>query len=211
MTVPLWPAHEETWRPPGRFRFLGVEHDLGQFQHWQVPGSRLWSYHLHYLDAVRQEGLRVEERARLLDDWVRGNPPVATPGWEPYPTALRLVNALGFLAASDRQPDPVLLESLALQAWWLEGTLEWDVGANHLWKDALALLLGREAFSRGRPRVRWRRRGDRPRAAGAARQVLEDGFHVERHAHLPRAAGRRPAAAGCAPRRRSTEVRSRSR
>ncbi|HEX5043093.1 MAG TPA: alginate lyase family protein [Candidatus Polarisedimenticolaceae bacterium] len=177
--VPLWPAHEETWSPPARFRFLGTERDLGNLRDWRHPGSRLWSYHLHYLDGLRQADVPAAERLRLLEAWVAGNPPGTRPAWEPYPTALRLVNALAFLSASGREPSPDVLASLSRQAWWLAGTLEWDVGANHLWKNALALawagrLLGGEAAAR------WRRRGDALLRRELRRQVLADGFHYER-------------------------------
>ena len=178
-TVPLWPAYEQTWRAPGRFQFLGLEQDLGDLRHWRAPGPRLWSYHLHYLDALRQEDVPVEVRRRLLDAWMRGNPPGARPAWEPYPTALRLVNALSFLAAGGEPPGPAMLESLALQAWWLEGTLEWDVGANHLWKDALALSFSGRLLE-GASAERWRRRGDALLRRELRRQVLSDGFHCER-------------------------------
>ena len=93
-SIPLWPAHEETWLPPGRFRFLGVEQDLGDLRDWRVPYAprSVWSYHLHYLDGLRQERIPAEERQRLLEAWVAGNPPGTEPAWDPYPTALRLVN-----------------------------------------------------------------------------------------------------------------------
>jgi uncharacterized heparinase superfamily protein len=179
LSLPLWPAHEETWAPPGRFRFLGIEHDLGDLRRWQPPASRLWAYHLHYLDGLRQESVPLEERFRLLAAWTAANPPGTAPGWEPYPTALRLVNALGFLAASGRTPDPGILASLALQAWWLQGTLEWDVGANHLWKDALALVWAGRLLEGG-PAERWRRLGESLLREQLRSQLLADGFHCER-------------------------------
>jgi uncharacterized heparinase superfamily protein len=156
-----------------------MEHDLGNLRDWRHPGSRLWSYHLHYLDGLRQADVPAAERLRLLEAWIAGNPPGRRPAWEPYPTALRLVNALAFLSATGREPSSDVLASLSRQAWWLAGTLEWDVGANHLWKDALALawagrLLGGEAAAR------WRRRGDALLRRELRRQVLADGFHYER-------------------------------
>lgn len=177
--LPLWPVHDASWCPPGRFRFHGVEHDLGDLREWQAPASRLWNYHLHYLDGLRQQDVPTEERSRLLEAWIVANPPGTTPGWEPYPTALRLVNALGFLAAAGGAPDGRVLRSLALQAWWLEGTLEWDLGANHLWKDALALAWAGRLLG-GDSSVRWQRRGDALLRRELRRQVLPDGFHYER-------------------------------
>src|SRR5262245_6544717 len=41
IAVPLWPAHEEAWRPPGRFRFVGEERDLGDLGAWRPQASRL--------------------------------------------------------------------------------------------------------------------------------------------------------------------------
>src|SRR4029079_136508 len=141
--------------------------------------SRLWSYHLHYLEALREEAVPAGDRLRLLRAWVAGNPPGSRPGWEPYPTALRLVNALAFLAGSCYSPEAAVRSSLALQAWWLDGTLEWDLGANHLWKDALALAWAGRLLG-GAAAARWRRRGDALVRHELARQVLPDGFHDER-------------------------------
>jgi uncharacterized heparinase superfamily protein len=70
-------------------------------------------------------------------------------------------------------------DALALQCWWLEANLETDLGANHLFKNALALAWAGRCL-RGRSPTRWRLCGDALVARELAAQILSDGFHVER-------------------------------
>lgn len=171
------PASEREWRGGGRFRFLSSEHDLGWPIDWRGGPSRLWNYHLHYLDALRESGVGGDERLALLDAWIAANPPGSRPGWEAYPISLRLVNALGFLAG--RPVHEVRSRALAVQAYWLEANLERDLGANHLWKNAVALAWAGRCF-RGADAARWRATGDEEVRRALREQVLDDGFHYER-------------------------------
>jgi uncharacterized heparinase superfamily protein len=165
--------------PPSHLTFLGVTRDVGDPPDWRVAPSRLWSYHLHYLDALRDPAMSHEQRVRWLSDWVRANPPGCRPGWEPFPISLRIVNALEVLAASTGSAAPAVATSLARQAWWLEGTLEHELGGNHLLKNALALAWAGRALRGGRAAA-WRRTGDRLLARELSSQILSDGFHEER-------------------------------
>ncbi len=166
------------WDGSRRFRFLEVEHDLGNPPRWKSAPSRLWGYHLHYLDALRDPRHAPTRRLELLEAWVRGNPPGVLPGWEPYPVSIRLVNAFELLAASHPEPPAEVLRSLALQAWWLAGGVEWDVGANHLWKNGVALAWAGRLLDAPEA-ADWRRAGDSIVLDALERQILPDGFHYE--------------------------------
>ncbi|HZN55043.1 MAG TPA: alginate lyase family protein [Candidatus Polarisedimenticolaceae bacterium] len=172
------PLPEAHWTPPASFRFVGLDRSFGDAVRWDGAPTRLWSYHLHALDALREDH-PLPERTALLDAWSAANPFGSRPGWEPYPSSLRLVNAFEMLLASPSGALAARAPSLADQAWWLEANLETDLGANHLWKNAVALAWAGRALA-GRSPDRWRRRADAMIATELSRQLLADGFHVER-------------------------------
>jgi uncharacterized heparinase superfamily protein len=177
LIAPL-PVPAGTWTPPGCFRFVGITRDLGRAPDWTVAPTRLWAYHLHALDALREDR-PVDARLRLLDQWLAANPFASRPGWESYPASLRLVNALELLAGEDEGALGSRAGALASQAWWLETNLETDLGANHLVKNAFALAWAGRCLA-GRSPDRWRSRGEALLARELGAQILDDGFHVER-------------------------------
>jgi uncharacterized heparinase superfamily protein len=174
--VPTVP--DRSWTPPGTFRFNGITRDLGAAVDWTVAPSRLWAYHLHALDALREDWPS-DSRQAVLDRWIAANPFASRPGWESYPASLRIVNALELLSAAGDGALAVRADALALQVWWLEANLETDLGANHLIKNAFALVWAGRCLD-GKSPERWRSRGEAILARELAAQILDDGFHVER-------------------------------
>jgi uncharacterized heparinase superfamily protein len=172
------PVPELNWVPPSQFRFVGMERTFAGSIDWLSAPTRLWGYHLHALDSLREHH-PLEARLRLLDDWSAANPFGSRPGWDSYPTSLRIVNTLETLLAAGVDALRSRLETLALQTWWLEANLETDLGANHLFKNVLALAWGGRCL-RGRSPERWRTHGDAMLTRELAAQILGDGFHVER-------------------------------
>src|SRR3989442_15586191 len=74
--------------PPGRFTFQGLERDLGERIDWAAGGvPRLWRYHLHYFDALRQPDLSVAEGGRLIVSWIQGNGGGCSHAGGPHPPA----------------------------------------------------------------------------------------------------------------------------
>ncbi len=172
------PVPGRTLTPPSTFAFVGISRDLGSPIDWGGAPTRLWAYHLHSLDALR-EGHDADARLALLDRWVEGNAFGSRPGWEAYPTSLRLVNALELLASRRDAATAARTESLALQAWWLAANLETDLGGNHLLKNAFALSWAGRCLDT-RDSNAWRTAGDSILARELPAQILADGFHVER-------------------------------
>jgi uncharacterized heparinase superfamily protein len=75
--------------------------------------------------------------------------------------------------------EPHAVESLAMQARWLAGRLEWRLLGNHLLANAKALAFAGVYFA-GPEADRWLRSAVRILRAQLAEQVLADGGHFER-------------------------------
>lgn len=204
-----------------RFAFLNLPPvDLGTPGDWRAApgGDPLWAYHLHYgewaIDLAHAHLASGEERFRqalvgLLADWLAGNPPGSSPGWDPYPLSRRLVAwsrlplALGGDAAFRAFWRERLEPSLRRQARFLRRNLEHDVPNNHLLANFRALAWVGLLFPHWPEAGRLREFGLAGLWGEMRRQVLADGVHAERsvsyHAavlgdlletwHLARAAG----------------------
>ncbi len=160
------------------FTFLNRRHDFGTHIDWRAPGAtRLWLYNLHYFDWLRQREMDPRLALAHARAWTADNPPFAGAGWEPYPVSLRLVNWI--TAFGDDDPGSEIIDSLALQAAWLERNLEFHLRANHLFVNIKALLFAGAFFS-GQFGASLRARGERLLKRELAEQFLADGGHFER-------------------------------
>jgi uncharacterized heparinase superfamily protein len=139
--------------------------------------EKLWRYNLHYFDFLLEPGR--ENGAALLDSWMNANPQGTADAWEPFPLSLRIVNWIKFFIASSTPLPKAWLHSLALQAAWLEKNLECHLLANHLFKNAKALLFA-GVFLQGPASARWLHTGQRILREQLAEQILADGGHFER-------------------------------
>ncbi|HEX4199624.1 MAG TPA: alginate lyase family protein [Caulobacteraceae bacterium] len=166
---------------PARLRLLNEEHEVAAAAAWNDPRrSRLWLYNLHYFDMLASRA-NAEQSAwarALVERWIVENPPGQGAGWEPYPVSLRMVNWIKWALAG--QPfEPSWLDSLAVQARWLERRIEWRLLGNHLIANAKALAFAGLFFD-GPEAERWRRKGLGLMRRQLGEQVLADGGHFER-------------------------------
>ncbi|HEO69803.1 MAG TPA: hypothetical protein ENN80_00955 [Candidatus Hydrogenedentes bacterium] len=183
--------HVEAWRR-GEFSFLNDLRSMPDGPDWQCSDvSRLWLYHLHYFDYVRDLAMIRADDAELvrgwMEDWIGDNSMGASPGWDAFVIASRLLNwltALSVFPIGSKQ----LIRSIVQQAAYLSTHIEHDVRANHLLKNAVALVVtghalgadgaGRHALAVGRPLLERE----------LAEQILADGGHYERslmyHCHV---------------------------
>ena len=176
----------------GRFVFWGVERQLDPLHRWEAPDlGPSWNFPVHYFEAApvlarsacerRDTALR-DAVCRALDRWIDAHPAGTSIGWEPYPTALRLVNWLDVVQSlgdwSDRSWRDRVLRSLYVQAGWLDERLERHLLGTHLLKDAKALVFAGSVFANSMGE-RWRRRGEAIVGREIARQVHPDGGHLE--------------------------------
>jgi uncharacterized heparinase superfamily protein len=168
----------------GEFELLGARRAYRSSVDWQdreIP--RLARFELNAFGfawpmARSDPALFGPALAGLVESWERSNPPRRGDAWHPFVVAERLLNLIGTLDAwLPHARDPAAaIGSLRRQARFLQASVEWDVGGNHVIRELAALLLTGVAF------------GDRRLAARASgrlareveRQVLPDGGHVER-------------------------------
>lgn len=125
----------------------------------------LWRYNLHYFDKGQE----------LIGRWIAENPRGSFPGWDPYPTSLRIVNWVKWLEANPGAADRERMkDSLRLQLEWLSGHVEWHLLANHLLANLKALVIGSRYL--GRAEGKWMRLYKEQ----MEEQILPDGGHFER-------------------------------
>lgn len=164
---------------PGFFLFLGQSGCLCD-DGWDNPDrDKLWRYNLHYFDDLnaRRSPERRNWHQELIARWIAENPPVAGTGWEPYPTSLRIVNWIKWLA-SGAVPHEDMVQSLAVQARWLIQKLEWHLLGNHLFANAKALVFAGLYFE-GDEADGWLRVGREILFKELPEQILPDGGQFE--------------------------------
>ena len=141
--------------------------------------SKLWLYNLHYFDDLLAADAASRDvlHDRLIRRWIEEHPPGRSPGWEPYPTSLRIVNWT-MACMLGRQLPPSATHSLAVQARWLRRRLEFHLLGNHLLANAKALFVAGSFFA-GDEAERWRALGRALLEREIEEQILQDGGHFE--------------------------------
>ncbi len=174
----------------GHLSVLSLAIDAGDAIPWSLPAeSKLARYTLHYMDFLRVIALANAESPQPGDgalahgwmgDWVAHNPAAAGVGWDAFPTSARLINWCLLLSVFPEAPDKVR-NSLAVQTAHLVRTIEYDILANHILKNALALIVAGKVLGEDSPT------GAKALSIGLSllktqlgEQVLADGGHYER-------------------------------
>ena len=117
----------------------------------------------------------------LMMDWIAHNPPGTPDAWDPFPISLRVVNWIKYISQTgipNVKYEPVC-QSAYQQIMWLEHFLEWDIMANHLFKNLKALVFA-GLFFKGNDAERWLTKGLRFLNRELDGQFLSDGGHFER-------------------------------
>ena len=142
----------------------------------------LWRYNLHYFDYLHSGSSADATWRNLVLRWIAENPKGAFPGWDPYPTSLRIVNWVKWLSACGSQLDVdadaiVRIEaSLRAQTAWLMGHLEYQLLANHLLANAKALVVAGKYFGSSA----WYGKGMSIYRRQLPEQTCGDGVNFER-------------------------------
>ncbi len=187
-------ARRDRWSAPDRVGLLNLEKDFPRAIDWAPPDMpRLWVYELSYFADLPRSAVDPgrEWMSGIVDSWIDANPPGTRDTWDPYPISIRVVNWIKWMlllesggapkaassgpgAASDR-----ILDSLAVQLRYLERRIEFDIAANHLMANAVALTAGGLFFG-GAEGDRWADRGFALLFREFREQVRDDGGHYER-------------------------------
>jgi len=158
-------------RPLGEFAFLNLTANPKGWNDTSL--DMLWRYNLHYFDYLATKDARSAET--WIAKWISENPVGSIPGWDPYPTSLRIVNWVKWLDANpDSKQTTDIKSSLAIQLDYLAKHIEWHILANHLLANLKALAIGSKYL--GRDNSRWLHLYHRQ----IGEQVLPDGGHYER-------------------------------
>lgn len=165
------------------FRFLNVSRVFPKGEvDWACSDMpKLWRYNLHYFDYLHDRHRSPRSVAALVSDWIDKNPIGTEDAWEPYTISLRIVNWVKWYLSADFTEIPwrEWLESLYLQASWLEKHIEYHLLANHYLKNGKALFFAGVYFS-GNDSEQWLHKGLKILREEAREQILEDGGHYER-------------------------------
>jgi len=166
---------------PHRFRFLNEEHEVRSGKDWNDSSRKLlWRYNLHYFEdlCARDADRRREWHRDLIQRWIAENPPGKGPGWDPYPTSLRICNWIKW-ALQGNELSPEALHSLAVQTRYLCKHHDYFLLGNHLLVNAKALVFAGLFFD-GPKAQKWYQKGLGILSRQIPEQILPDGGHFER-------------------------------
>jgi uncharacterized heparinase superfamily protein len=155
--------------------------------------ARRQMFHANYCDFLNvdlsapEESELLHRAIRITLSWCDQNPTGTEVGWHPFLLSLRIVNWLKFLVRNadhaektgyGAQIDQILVK-LRIQVLSLESRLERELLANHLLKNAKALVFAGTLLE-APERDRWRVVGEKLLLRQIAEQILPDGGHIER-------------------------------
>ncbi len=178
-TVP--PGKAQVMLDPVTFHYLNESHRVETPEDWDFKSDqRVTRYNLHYFDDLvgKNAHKRRAWQEAIIERWITENAVGSSPGWEAYPTSLRIVNWIKWRLAGNAL-SPAALHSLAVQSRHLATHVEWQLLANHLLTNAKTLVMTGLFFG-GSEGEEWLNEGMRILSAQFPEQVLADGAHYER-------------------------------
>ena len=88
----------ETYKGPNIFSFLNITKTFEYGIDWNFDThKKLWTYNLNYFDFLNQASMSAETGLGLIKDYIT-NYDSLKDGKEPYPTSLRIINWIKFIA-----------------------------------------------------------------------------------------------------------------
>lgn len=177
-----------------QFTFLNHTLTLPQIDWNRRYESHLWNYQFHYFHhtvgcarAFAQNGelAPMRQQQQWIESWMQEAKIGQSDGWDAYPLSLRVVHWIyAYVLIAEAYDEHAFLDrwraSLYQQLAFLYEHLEYHLLANHLLKNAKALVIGGLFFAddpRGR---QWLATGERLLWRELEEQVLPDGGHYER-------------------------------
>jgi Heparinase II/III-like protein/Heparinase II/III N-terminus len=164
-----------SWLGKSRFKFLNLVKDFEGQIDWNFEGyGKLWTYNLNYFEYLHQPGVSKEQGLKLINSFLEEWENIQ-PGLEPFPTSLRIVSWVRFLAKYDIKEERIQ-RFLWLQLEILSDNREYHLLGNHLLENGFALLFGAAWFSD----AGIYRMAKELLVPELAEQILPDGGHFER-------------------------------
>ncbi|MCU1226146.1 MAG: hypothetical protein JWQ42_4239 [Edaphobacter sp.] len=178
----------------GHVQFLRTPLLDGETTSWIAQEiSRRQIYHANYCDFLNVDlsspgdSELLQRATKIALSWCDQNPSGKEMGWHPFFVSLRVVNWLKYLVRNASRAEELgdaegvqrILESLRIQVLSLESRLERELLANHLLKNAKALVFA-GALLDAPESGRWRALGQRLLLEQMVQQILPDGGHIER-------------------------------
>jgi uncharacterized heparinase superfamily protein len=178
----------------GRVQFLAEPSQNVEAASWSSKEIfRRQIYHANYCDFLNvdltslQDQPLLHKATRIALDWCDQNFSGSEMGWHPFFLSLRIVNWLKYLVRNGHHAEELgdadsvqrILGSLRIQVLSLENRLEKELLANHLLKNAKALVFAGTLLDAPES-GRWRSLGERLLLEQVAEQILSDGGHIER-------------------------------
>lgn len=141
--------------------------------------SKLWRYNQHYFDYLISQNYQnhIKSHQEILKHWLNENKVGQGVGWDSYPTSLRIVNWIKWNLLGNTLSDKCI-QSLAIQARWLNKRVEWHILGNHLFSNAKALLFVGLFFS-NKESDNWINKSLVIIDKEIEEQILNDGGHFE--------------------------------
>lgn len=156
-----------------RFDFLNISRKFGSHIDWDFDEhGLLWTYNFNYFDWLQDESIAVSDRLQTIRQYIGAG---SATGRESYPTSLRGINWIRFLAKHDirdRQIDICLHRDYQR----LSAFPEYQIAGNHLLENAFSLLYAAYYFNSRK----WFRQAAALLNRKLDEQVLPDGGHYER-------------------------------
>jgi uncharacterized heparinase superfamily protein len=162
-------------------RFINVSRpaDPDNFDWQRTDVPKLWRYNVHYFDFLQWRCIPASDKALFIDSWIAANPMGKVDAWSPYTTSLRIVNWIKYFPQCNGEVSSDWQLSLINQANWLCKNLERELLANHLLKNAKALVFAGVWFRQSQGE-RLLRLGLELFVEQIREQFLKDGGHFER-------------------------------
>ena len=123
-----------------KFTFINLSHTFSERIDWNFfEHGKLWNYNLNYFNYLNQKDeISLEEGLVVINSFISSFDSLSS-GADPYPTSLRIINWIKFLARH-KIKDKKIDDSLYHQTTYLRHNLEFHLLGNHLLENAFALV-----------------------------------------------------------------------
>lgn len=173
---PHFSINNKLYNPEGNsFIFLNQSKSFSGPINWEFDeNGLLWTFHLHYFDWLNDPDLSVEARLSTLKEYT-GQYKNSYIFNHSYPASLRIINSIKFLIENEINNERIA-KNLYCQASRLAAFPEYEIGANHLLVNGIALIWVGIYFSE----PAFEQLGKNILKKELDIQVLNDGIHFEK-------------------------------